>query len=119
MNLLENENGYKKRKKNRIIMIIISVFVFLFLIISCVLFFMIMDVQNKMLKVNVDGKMVSMPEGLFQIEDGVTYISIKDYAKIVGYKSYSGDHTSEEQTKCYIQNDYEETSYTFKLVQIL
>ena len=99
MNLLENENGYKKRKKNRIIMIIISVFVFLFLIISCVLFFMIMDVQNKMLKVNVDGKMVSMPEGLFQIEDGVTYISIKDYAKIVGYKSYSGDHTSEEQTK--------------------
>ncbi len=112
MNLLENENGYKKKKKNKIIMIIISVFVVLFLIISSVLFFMIMDVQNKMLKVSVDGKLVSMPEGLFQTEDGITYVSIKDYAKIVGYKSYNGDHTSEEQTKCYIQNDYEEASYT-------
>ena len=113
MNLLENEELNVKNKKRKKIMIAIVICIIILLIISVALVYMIYDIQKNMTKLTIDAKQISsFSEDMFLFEDDTIYISIKDFAKLVGYEVYNGDHTSEDTTKGYIQNSYEEASFT-------
>ena len=112
MNLLENEQYGQKKPKSKMIMRIIIVVIILLLIVSAGLLYMIYDVEKNALKLYIDNKSISsVSKDLFLFEDDYIYISIKDFAPLVNYTVYKGDHTSETNSKGYIQNEYEETSY--------
>ena len=113
MNLLENEQQFEKNKKTKTIMIIIIVSIILLLIISVGLIYLIYSIQQNMMKLTIDTKQIAtFSDEMFLIEDDTIYISIKDFAPLVGYEAQNGDHKSEDKTKGYITNDYEEASFT-------
>lgn len=113
MNLLENEQQMQKNKKTKIIMIVIIVCIILLIALSAVIMYMIQDVQKNTTKLTIDTKAISsFSSDLFLFEDDTIYVSIRDFAELVGYRGYNGDYTSEGLTKGYIRNDYEEASYT-------
>lgn len=115
MDLLENEEVVAKNKKIKNIMIIISVFIVLLLILSIVLVYRIYVVKKETLKVNIDGKNIArFASDTFVMEDNELYISIKDFAELVGYQAYNGDYKqySEDITKCYIESVDEVASFS-------
>lgn len=113
MNLIENEELYEKNRKSKMIMTIIIICIIILLILSAGLLYMIYDVQKNMTKLTIDTKQITdFSNDMFLFENDTIYISIKDYAKLVGYEAYNGDHTSEVTTRGYIQNEEEETSFT-------
>lgn len=112
MNLLENEQKIKKNKKANIIMIIIISCIILLIALSAVIMYMIQEVQKNTTKLSIDTKQISsFSSDLFLFEDNTIYVSIRDFAELVGYNGYNGDYTSEGLTKGYIRNDFEEASY--------
>lgn len=113
MNLLENERQMQKNKKARIIMMVIMVCIILLIALGAVIMYMIQDVEKNTTKLIIDTKRTSnFSTDMFLFEDNTIYISIRDFAELVGYNGYNGDYTSEGLTKGYIRNDYEEASYT-------
>ena len=113
MNLLENEEQMHKSKNAKIIMIIISVIIVILIAIGGVVLYQIQNVQKNMIKLTIDAKNISKFDSeLFLFDGDEVYISIREFAELVGYKGYNGDYTSEGLTKGYIQNDYEEASYS-------
>lgn len=113
MNLLENEQQVRRNKKMKIIMMVIVICIILLLCLSAGIMYLIYDVQKNMTKLVIDKKAVTKfsPE-MFLFEDDTIYISIREFAELLGYKGHNGDYTSEDLTKGYIQNEYEEASYT-------
>ena len=113
MNLLENEEQVKKSNSTKIIMGIIIVCIVILMVLGGVILFQIQNVQKNMVKLTIDAKSISkISDSLFLIKDDTVYVSIRDFAELVGYKGYNGDYVSESQSKGYIQNNYEEASYT-------
>lgn len=113
MNLIENEEYTKQSKKSKTIMMVIIVCIILLLILSIGLMYMIYDIQKNMIKLTIDTKAIAnFSEDIFLFEGDNVYVSVRDFAKLVGYEVYNGDHTSEDTTKGYIQNQYEEASFT-------
>lgn len=113
MNLLENEEQIRKNKNTKIIMGIIIACIVVLMILGAVVLLQIQNVQKNMIKLSIDEKSISkISDSLFLIEDDTVYVSIRDFAELVGYKGYNGDYTSEGLSKGYIQNDNEEASYT-------
>lgn len=113
MNLIENEEISTRNKKMKTIMAVIIVFIILLLILSAALVYMIYNVQKNTIKLTIDTKQIaSFSKDMFIYEDDTIYVSIKDFAKLIGYETYNGDHTSEDATKGYIKNEYEEASYS-------
>ncbi len=113
MNLIENEELNAKNKKSKMIMIVISICIILLIVLSVVIMYMIQDVQKNTTKLTINTKTISkFSSDLFLIEDDTIYISIRDFAELVGYRGYNGDYTSEGLTKGYIRNNFEEASYT-------
>lgn len=113
MDLLENEQQIERSKKTKTIMIVIIVCIILLLCLSAGIMYMIYDVQKNTTKLTIDTKQISkFSEDMFLFEDDTIYVSIRDFAELIGYKGYNGDYTSEGLTKGYIQNEYEEASYT-------
>lgn len=112
MNLLENEQQIKKSKKTKVIMMVIIVCIILLIVLSAVIMYMIQEVQKNTTKLSIDKKQISsFSSDLFLFEDNTIYVSIRDFAELVGYKGYNGDYTSEGLTKGFIRNDFEESSY--------
>ena len=113
MNLLENnEEQIEKARKTRMIMTIIIVLIVILLLACGIILYAMNDIQKGMLKVSIDGKSQSnITSDLFLFEDDNIYVSIKDFAKLVGYEGITGDHKSNDSTKCYIYNEYEEASF--------
>ena len=108
MNLLENEQQKQKNKKIKIIMTIIIVCIILLICLSAGIIYLIYDVQKNTTKLTINTKQISkFSEDMFLFEDNIIYISIRDFAELIGYKGYNGDYTSEGLTKGYIQNEYE------------
>lgn len=113
MELLENEQEMQKNKKTKAIMIAIVVIIILLICLSAVIMYMIQDVQKNTTKLVIDTKAITkFSSDMFLFEDDTIYISIREFAELLGYKGFNGDHTSESSTKGYIQNAFEEASYT-------
>lgn len=112
MNLINDEEVKNENNKTtKMIMMAIIALIVILVIASVVIIYLIMDVNKNTLKLNIDGKNTAFASDVFLFQDNETYISIKDFARLVGYEAYTGDHISEETTKCYIKNDNEEASF--------
>ena len=113
MNLLENEEVNKRSKMSKVTMTIISIMILILVAVAIWLGLVISDLQKNMVKLTIDAKKVkSFTSQMFLFEDDTIYVSIKDFAPLVGYTVYKGDHKSENETMGYIQNSFEEASYT-------
>lgn len=109
MNLMGQEYEEKDDKLKKIIKISIIVAVIaLFILLGVYMYIYYMDSQT--LKLTVDGQKNAMTEDTFIIEDtGKVYVSIQDFAKILGYEFYQGEYKkyTEDVSKCYISNKNE------------
>ena len=114
MNLIDEELQPKKKdnskKMARIILVIISI-----LIIAIIGIVMaIAYIQEKTLKLYVNGSINEKVKQMMVIEDdGTIYFPIKDIASYLGYQSFNGEYTdkSEDQSKCYVQDDNEVANF--------
>ena len=114
MNLIDEELQPKKKdnskKMARIILIIISI-----LIIAIIGIVMaIAYIQEKTLKLYVNGSINEKVKQMMVIDDdGTIYFPIKDIASYLGYQSFNGEYTdkSEDQSKCYVQDDNEVANF--------
>lgn len=115
MNLIDDTDvNYNKKKNNtkKIMRIIIVLIVILLMVIIGLVVWMFY-LQSQMLKVSIDGRaMQTIPSDLFVFEDNTVYTAIKDFATYAGYEAHNGDEVSEDETKCYIRNNYEKAYYT-------
>lgn len=90
-------------------------------IIACVVFIIIliivllMNVQQTTFTINVDGLSRSdiTKEDLITKIDGVTYIDIENFAKLVKYEYHKGEYKffTIDQGKCYVQGENETASF--------
>lgn len=115
MNLMEesfqNKEEKKKKRTTRIILVAIILVVMLIIGITAYLVY----IQSTTLKLSLDGQVNEKLKELLVIEeDGTIYAPIKDIASYFGYESYNGEYTdrSEEQSKCYVQNENEIANFT-------
>ncbi|MBQ9297976.1 MAG: WG repeat-containing protein [Clostridia bacterium] len=101
-----------KIKKIIIISIIVAV-VALFIVLGIYMYVFYKDSQT--LKMLIDNKQVAMSKELFVFDDesGKTYISINDFAPLVGYRYFQGEYNkhTEDNSKCYIQSRNEVTGF--------
>lgn len=109
MNLIGQEYEEKDKKIKKIIKISIIVAVIaLFMVLAVYMYIYYLDSQT--LKMSIDGQKTAITEDMFVIDEtGNVYISIKDFAPIVGYEYYQGEYGeyTEDSSKCYLTNKKE------------
>lgn len=111
MNLIDDNYYNTKRSNNKILIACgIGIVVLLFIIVGLLAF--VTTLNNKQLKLIVDGKNYEA-ENYIITKDDVLYISIQDLVKITnnGYSYKSGSKEVEDDNKCYITNTYESTFF--------
>ncbi len=103
----------KNKKMIKIILIIVAILFILSIALICYIIYL----SSTQFKFTVDDKSISkFSEDLFIFEEDKVYISIKDFASLVGYAAYNGGYGSatqfsEDTTKCYIQSSNEIASF--------
>lgn len=111
MNIIDESFAKPTKKDNsKKIKIIILSTIFLLIIAILVVFTMIMYMQEKELKLYIDGVQKDKVKEMMVIQDnGVIYFPIKDIAPYLSYESFSGEYSnkSESANKCYIKNSDE------------
>ena len=110
MNLIEEsfQNKEEKKKKRTTKIILAAIILVVIIIISIIVY--LMYLQNSKMKLTIDGVANEKLKSLLVFEsDGTIYAPIKEIATFFGYESYNGEYSekSEEQSKCYIQNENE------------
>lgn len=114
MNLIDESFEPKKTDNSKKIAKIILIVMVLLVIAIIVIVGVIVYIQNSQLKLYVDGSLNSKVQNMMVIEDdGTIYFPIRELASQLGYQSFSGDYTdkSEDQSKCYIQNEDEVVNF--------
>lgn len=122
MNLIdENEERVQAANKKKISQIIIITIAVLVLLVIILLIVNSVKKSNT-LKLNVDGKNQSIPEGLLYMKDskniyvdenGRFYVSVKKLSQMLGIEYFNDEYKTqgENTRKCYIKTDNEYTSY--------
>lgn len=108
----KSEEVVRKSKK---LMIIIGVILVFLLIGVIALIISIKNINEAQFKVFLDAKKIKADEETFVFSDNDIWISIEDFAKLVGYTYKNGEYKhpySEESTKCYVSNGSESASYS-------
>ena len=113
MELYEEVETQKKSKITMIIGICIAVL----LIIIITIIFGIIYLENSVMKITVDGQQNSDIEKIIYIteeNEPKLYFPIRAIAKFLNYEDYRGDYKikSEDETKCYVKNEYETAMFT-------
>lgn len=115
MKLAENSFDEKKTDgSKKVAKIILAIIIVLVVAIIGIVITMVY-IDNATLKIYVDGNMNQKIKDYLIFEDnGNVYVSIRDIAPFLGYKSYSGDYTdtSEDKSKCYVQCEDEVANFT-------
>ena len=115
MNLLEDEENVQRSKKTKMIMITIAIIIVILIIICGVLIYQIGNIENSTLKLVLNSQNTQFDSSMFIIENGTLYISIKDFAELLGYRTFNGDYKtkySEDVTNCYISTVDEVASFS-------
>ena len=116
MNLFENEELFKPKKKIKIKASTVILVVIIILILACFLVLgLIANLKDSILKITLDGKDANNLKSIFIIqEDYKIYIPIRKMGEYLKYETYNGDYVtlSEENNKCYIVNAEELVSFT-------
>ena len=110
MNLIEesfqNKEEKKKKRTTRIILVaMILVFMTIIVIVTYLMY-----AKSKVMTLTIDGQANEKLKNLLVIEsDGTIYAPIKEIAQYFGYDSFNGEYSekSEQQSKCYVQNENE------------
>ncbi|MGN1328026.1 MAG: hypothetical protein ACI4VQ_08195, partial [Clostridia bacterium] len=114
MDFYENKKIEQEELKSKRKMKIIVLALLVLLIFSAIILGYIYYLKNEQLKVYIDGKLVNTKSDVFIFSGEDVYISIKDFAPLVGYAANNGEYKrpySEDLTKCYVDNGYETASY--------
>ena len=130
MNLInENEEKEQVEKKKKTLKIIIGVIVALVFIAIAIVVFSTIKNKNT-LKLQVNDKSASIPDGLFlmsdsknlAMENGQIYISVRKLVSVLGggieYYNDEYKNKGEDTTKCYIKTSNEYTSFLSNSSQI-
>ena len=115
MDLFENEELLKPKKKIKIkastvIMVIIVILVLLcFAILGAIAY-----LKDSMLTITLDNQEANNLKSILIMEEEKIYIPIRRMAEYLKYETYNGDYItlSEETNKCYIENMEELVSFT-------
>ena len=91
---------------------IIGICIVILIILTIAIIYGIVYLKGIILTVKVDGVKNSNIEQILYFKDNdktELYIPIRKIAKFLGYEDYRGDYKikSEDDTKCYVKNDYE------------
>lgn len=104
----------KKTKKNKTTTIILVAIILLIIAIIGVAVFMIV-IQEMVLKVYIDGKLVTLKENVIIIDKDTNkvYVSIKDIAPYLNYEAHNGEYKvfSEDVNKCWVNTKRETASF--------
>ncbi len=115
MNIIEESFQTKEEKSKKMTSKIILGAIILLIILIIGIISYLMYIKNSQLKLTLDGQVNEKFKDMLIIEnDGTIYIPIKEVAGILGYDSYNGEYSdkSEEQSKCYIQNENEVANFS-------
>lgn len=116
---LYNEDDFVKKKSK--VPLIIGICIGILILITAIIIYMIMYLQGTVYKITLDGVTTSDLEEIFYIEGSEDapetmklYIPIRKIASFLGYADYNGDYKnkSEDNTKCYVENEYETVVFT-------
>lgn len=110
MNLIDESFETKKTDNSKKIAGIILAIIVILVIAIIGTFIAIMYIQDRTLKLYLNGSTNERVKEMMVIEnDGTIYFPIKDIAAYLGYESYNGEYTdkSEDASKCYIQSEDE------------
>lgn len=115
MNLIEEDFKKEKNKKsNKAATIILVLIVLVVLAIIGIVIYMAY-IKSNTLRLTIDGKSNEKLKSILVFEDdGKIYLPIKESAKYFNYESYNGEYNdiSEEQSKCFVQNNNEVANFT-------
>lgn len=114
MNLIEEtfQNKEEKKKKRTTTIILVAIILVIIIIIGIIVY--LSYIQSTIMKITIDGQAKEKLKDLLVFEeDGTVYAPIKEIASYLGYESYNGEYSekSEEQSKCYIQNENEVANF--------
>ncbi len=114
MELYDEDDLKKEKKGKKIIVSLLVISVVLLIVLGIILVTLPRQTEQRK-SINLDGKEVIIPEDLFYTgNDGQTYVSISDFAKLIGYEYYRGEYNdkyTEDSSKCYVQSASEATSF--------
>lgn len=114
MDLFENEELLKPKKKLKIKLSTIIITIIIILILLCfVIVGLIVYLKGTILTVTVDTINANELKSIFIFEENKIYIPIRKMAEYLQYETYNGDYItlSEETNKCYIENLEELVSF--------
>lgn len=114
MNLIEEsfQNKEEQKKKRTTTIILVAIVLVVMIIIAIVSY--LMYIKSTVMKLTLDEQANEKLKSLLIFEnDGTIYAPIKEIATYFGYESYNGEYSakSEEQSKCYIQNENEVANF--------
>lgn len=105
----------EKEIKNNKLMKIILILVIITVVAIVGLFGYMYYLKENTISFTVDGVEVSEhAEDLFLSYNDKVYVSIKDMAKLVKFNVYNGEYNKYQEddlTRCYVENDYEATTF--------
>lgn len=111
---LNYENSTNEKQTKPIYKILIALIICV-LIIICISFTLLQSLKKNRFVVTIDEKEVSISSTteLAKTVDDVTYINIKEFAKLVGYEYHDGEYKSfsQDKDKCYVQGENETASF--------
>lgn len=114
MNLMEESfQNREEKKKKRTTKIILIAMIFVFMSIIGIVSYLIY-IQSTMMRLTIDGQANEKLKDLLVFEsDGTIYAPIKEIAQYFGYDSFNGEYSekSEQQSKCYVQNENEVANF--------
>ena len=112
------EERYNETTKKSKIPMIIGISIIVLIIITVLLIYGIIYLKSTVTKITLDGADASDLEEIFYIEESGNsselYIPIRKIAKYFGYQDFRGDYKykSEDESKCYVKNEYETAMFT-------
>lgn len=114
MNLIEESFQNKEEKKKKRTTGIVLGAIILILIIIIAIGSYLFYIQSTTMRLILDGQSNEALKQLIVFENGTMYAPIKEIASYLGYNSYNGEYTqrSEDQSKCYVQNDNEVANFS-------
>ena len=121
MNLIDEELQPKKKDNSKKIARIILITISLLIIAIIGIVIAIAYIQENTFKFYIDGNINENVKQMMTIEDdGTIYFPIKEIASYLGYQSFNGEYAdkSEEQSKCYIQNEEEVVNFALNTNKI-
>ena len=113
---LYNEDDLVKKKSK--VPLIIGICIGVLILITAIIIYMIIYLRGTVYTITLDGVAANDLEEIFYIEETTEqinlYIPIRKIAPFLNYSDYSGDYInkSEDNTKCYVENEYETVVFT-------